>query len=231
MDTLVSYRLEGSIATITMDDQKANALSPLMLAELDAALDRAAEHKAVVVLTGRPGTFSAGFDLGVLRAGGPPAVAMFKAGFELSLRLLSFPTPVVVACTGHAIAMGLFLLQSGDYRVGALGPYKIVANEVALGITLPYAAVEVMRQRLTPAAFTRAALLSEPFTPEAAVAAGFLDQAVAPSEVESTAQGLALALTKLNMNAHAASKLRVRAPTLAAIRAGIDADFGAAATG
>src|SRR3954471_12415346 len=124
---LVSYHLEGAIATVTMDDGKVNALSPAMQAELKSALDRAEADRAVLLLTGRDGVFSAGFDLRVIRGGGNDAGAMVRGGFELAHRLLSFPTPVVVACTGDAIAMGVFLLLSADYRVGASGSYKLMA--------------------------------------------------------------------------------------------------------
>src|SRR5712671_4161796 len=106
MGALVTYSFEDAIATITMDDGKVNALSLAMLTELGEAFDHAEADGAVVVLTGREGRFSAGFDLGVLRAGGDDAWAMLRAGFELSARLLAFPTPVVIACPGHAIAMG-----------------------------------------------------------------------------------------------------------------------------
>jgi len=172
--TLVSYELDNSIATITMDDGRVNVLSPQMLSELNVALDRAAADRAVVVLTGRPGVFSAGFDLPVLSSGGSPAFAMVRAGFELAERILSFPAPVVIGCTGHAVAMGMFLLLSGDYRVGAAGPYKITANEVALGITMPWAAVEICRQRLTPTHLTRVVILAEVFSPSDAVGGGVI---------------------------------------------------------
>src|SRR5262245_31356964 len=102
-----------------MDDGKVNALSPPMLGELAGALDRAAADRAAVLLTGREAVFSAGFDLPTLRVGGAESVAMVRAGFELAARLLAFPTPVTIACTGHAVAMGALLLLSGDYRVGA----------------------------------------------------------------------------------------------------------------
>ncbi len=105
-----------------MDDGKVNALSMAMFGEVNAALDRAGQAGATVVLAGREGIFSARFDLTVLRAGGPQAAALVQAGFELSARLLAFPAPVVVACTGHAVAMGAFLLLSGDFRIGAAGP-------------------------------------------------------------------------------------------------------------
>src|SRR6266508_3273250 len=131
MATPVTYELEGEIATITMDDGKVNALSPEMLSGVDAALDRAAGDRAPVVLTGRDAVFSAGFHLPTLRGGGPEARDMVRAGFELAVRMLSFPMPVVIACPGHAIAMAVFLLQSGDYRVGAGGPYMINAEVYA----------------------------------------------------------------------------------------------------
>lgn len=225
MTTRVTYELADSIATITMDDGKVNVLSPDMLGEINAALDQAVADRAVVVLTGRDGILSAGFDLKVLSANGPDAVAMLRAGFELSERMLSFPTPVVVACPGHAMAMGVFLLLSGDYRVAAAGPYKIRANEVAIGMTMPRAAVEILRQRLSPAAFTRATLLSETFTPDNAIEAGLVDRVVDAIELMEVAHSTAAELATLDMSAHSASKLRAREETLRALRAGIDADM------
>lgn len=227
MSTLVSYEMHDSIANITFDDGNVNVMSLPMLTELGAALDRAAADRAVVLLSGRNGIFSAGFDLRVLRAGGSEAIAMVRAGFELAERVLAFPMPVVIACTGHAVAMGTFLLLAGDYRVGARGPYKFTANEVAIGLTMPLAAIEILRQRLTPAHFNRAVMLAETFSPETAVEAGFLDQVVEPAEIQSVARATAVAVSSLDMRAHAATKLRARAPSLEAIRAGIDADYAA----
>ncbi len=215
MATPVTYELEGEIATITMDDGKVNALSPEMLSGVDAALDRAAGDRAPVVLTGRDAVFSAGFHLPTLRGGGPEARDMVRAGFELAVRMLSFPMPVVIACPGHAIAMAVFLLQSGDYRVGAGGPYKITANEVGIG-----------RQRLTPAHFNRAMINAEVYAPDEAVEAGFLDRVVPPSELDATARQVARELGELDPDAHAATKLAARDEALRAIRAGIEADDG-----
>src|SRR5829696_8970992 len=109
----VRYDVADGVATLTMDDGKVNALSPAMLVAVNGALDRAADDEAVVVLTGREGMFSAGFHLPTLRAGGPDAIGMIRGGFALAARLLSFPRPVVIASTGHAVAMASFLLLSG----------------------------------------------------------------------------------------------------------------------
>ena len=224
---MISYRVDDEIATITIDDGKVNVLSLPLLTELNAALDRAEQDQAVVILAGRQGVFSAGFDLPVLRAGGPDALAMLRAGFETAARLLAFPRPVVIACTGHAVAMGVFLLLSGDFRVGATGPFKITANEVAIGVTMPRAAVEICRQRLTPAHYNRAVIIAETFSPADAVAAGFLDRTVEASEVHEVARGVAAQLAALDMDAHAATKRRARGRALDAIRAAIDMDMAA----
>jgi enoyl-CoA hydratase len=225
---LVGYEVDGPVATLAIDDGKANALSPAMFGEVAAGLDRAEADGSVVVLRGRDGVFSGGFDLSVLRAGGEEALGMLRAGAALTERLLSFPAPVVVACTGHAVAMGLFTMLAADLRIGAAGPYRFVANEVALGLTLPHFAVEVLRQRLTPAALTRAALLAETFTPVEAVAAGILDRVVPADEVVGMAHDAAHAMALLDRPAHVATKRRVRAPVLAALRTAIardDEDF------
>ena len=224
LGSLVTYTLDGSTATIAMDDGKVNALSPAMLAEVSAAFDRAREDGAAVILTGRAGTFSAGFDLKVLRSTPAEAGGMVLGGFRLAEKILSFPRPVVVACSGHAVAMGAFLLLSGDHRIGAAGDFRIVANEVAIGLTMPHAAVELCRQRLTPAAFNRAVILAETFTPEGAVVAGFLDQVVPAERLLDTAREAAERFAQLNADALAGSKARMRAPSLQAIAKAIEAD-------
>ena len=228
MSKLTAYELDDNVATITMDDGKVNVLSLAMLAEINAALDRAAADKAAVVLAGREGRSSGGFDLTVFRAGGTDGVKMLREGFSLSERLLSFSTPVVAACTGHAIAMGAFLLLSVDYRIGASGPFKIQANETAIGMALPTAAYVITRQRLTRNHSHRALALAEAYAPDdAAITAGWLDRVVEPGEVVAIARGKAAELMALNMQAHSANKLKGRAETLTALRAAIDAEFPA----
>jgi enoyl-CoA hydratase len=221
---LVSYRLDQAIATITLDDGKVNALSPAMLAQINQALDSAEADRAVVVLTGRLGVWSAGFDLTVLRGGGAQAPAMVRAGFALAERLLTFPRPVVIACTGHAVAMGVFLLLSADYRIGASGPYRITTNEVAIGLVVPKAAVEIARQRLVPAHFHRALVLADIYSPDEAFQAGFFDRVVPAGELAEAARGAAARLKTLDMVAHATTKLRTREATLRALRAVLDTD-------
>jgi enoyl-CoA hydratase len=224
MTTAVTYVLTDGVAIITMDDGKANAMSLAVQQGIHAALDQAEKDGAPVVLTGRAGILSAGFDLKTLAAGGQGAIEMLNGGIELAIRLLSFPNPVVIACPGHAIAMGVFVLLSADYRIGIKGNYRYTANEVAIGMTMPFSTIEILRQRVTPAALTRSVLLAEVFTPDNAVETGFLDLVVEEAELMPTAIAFAKSTSALNAGAHAASKKRLRADVLAAIRDGLAKD-------
>lgn len=198
MDGLLTVEPQDGVAVVRMDDGRVNAISPAMTAALHEALDQAeAAGAQAVLLEGRDGMLSAGFDLAVMGSGLEAAFAMVKGGFDLAARLLALPVPVVVGCTGHAIAMGLFLLQTGDYRVGAAGPFKLTANEVAIGLTMPRAAIEVLAQRLAPSDLQRAAILAEVFAPEQAVQAGLLDALAAPEEVHEVALAAAQRFARL----------------------------------
>ena len=220
----VQYEISDGVATVTMDDGKVNALSPAVQAALHDALDRAEAAEAVVVLRGRDGVFSAGFDLGVMGRGDADSARMVVGGFELARRLLAFPRPVLAASTGHAMAMGSFLLLAVDHRIGVEGAYKYVANEVAIGLTMPAAATELLRSRLSPAAFPRAALLSHTFDPAGAVGAGFLDEVVAPADLDERVAVAAMAAAALDARAHVATKQRVRGDLLELLDRMIEVD-------
>ena len=225
MSDIVTYERVGGVAVITMNDGKANAVSLALQDGANAALNKAEADNVPVVLTGRPGIFSAGFDLKTLAAGGQPAVDMLNGGLNLSIRLLSFPTPVVAACPGHSMAMGIFLMLSCDYRIGVHGKYKYAANEVAIGMTMPYSTIEILRHRMTPAALTRAIALAETFTPENAIETGVLDLVVDEADLMTTAIATAESFAALNMDAHNYSKQRLRAELLEAMRVGLAKDY------
>jgi enoyl-CoA hydratase len=226
MAELASYELEGSIATITMDDGKVNAFSIPMLKALHTALDRAERDGAIVVLTGRENYFSAGFDLKVF-AGGEvdQVIEMLTLGATFAERILSFPTPILTACSGHAVAAGSFVLLAADLRIGTEGPFQIGLNEVKIGLTVPWFAIELARQRLTPAHFDRAVVGATMHSPSEAVTAGFLDRVVSAGELRAASIDGAEALAELNPAAHAATKLRVRGSALKAIRTAIETEL------
>jgi enoyl-CoA hydratase len=226
MTELVTYSRSGPIASIVMDDGKANVMSLAMLNALHAAFDQAQRDKAVAILKARGKHFSGGFDLSVFAKGSAEdQYLMVKAGAELALRILSFPMPVVAACQGNAYPMGAFLIMSSDHRIAAEGDYRIGMNEVAIGLTVPRFAIEIARQRLTPAYFSRVVMTGEMFVPTEAVTAGLFDRVVPADRLEQVAEETALALSQLNMTAHAATKMRARGAVISLIRQVIDEDI------
>ncbi len=221
----VQYSLEGRVATIRIDDGKRNALAPDVLHGLYEALDRAQSDRATVILTGREAVFSAGFDLKVMKRGGIKAIRMLRSGYALTARVMAYPHPVIAACNGHSFAMGVFLMLSADYVIGSRGDFRISANEVAIGLTMPRVAAAVLQHRLDPAAYQRAVTLSEEFDPESALDAGFFDELVEPGDLAARAAALSGRFGALDTRAHAASKQRIRASLIRRIRFGLPLDL------
>ncbi len=214
----VHYQLQGRVATLRIDDGKRNALSVHVLREIYQAFDRAESDNATVIVTGRDDVFSAGFDLNQMKRGGVDALNMLRLGYALPARVLAYPYPVIAACNGHSLAMGVFLMLSADYVIGSRGDFRIAANEVALGLKMPRVAAAMLRHRLNPAAYQRAVTLSEYFDVDAALAAGFFDEVVECVDIIARANTLAEDFQALDSRAHAASKRGIRAALIRKIR-------------
>ncbi|MCF5710126.1 crotonase/enoyl-CoA hydratase family protein [Pseudomonas syringae] len=224
MSDLVSYHLDDGIATLTLNNGKVNAISPDVIAAFNAALDQAEKDRAVVIVTGQPGILSGGYDLKVMTASPEAASNLVTQGSTLARRMLSHPFPIIVACPGHAIAKGAFLLLSADYRIGVEGPFNIGLNEVQIGMTMHHAGIELARDRLRKSAFNRSVINAEIFNPEGAMQAGFLDQVVSVEALSETARTVATQLKKINMNAHGKTKLKTRKAFLDTLDAAIELD-------
>lgn len=174
----------GDVAVIRLDDGKANALGFDIVDGLAGALDDSADAKAIAII-GRPGRFSAGFDLTVMRS--DRAVELMGKGADLALRLVEHPAPVVLGITGHALAMGAVLMLTADWRVGAEGDYKLGLNEVRIGLFVPAFACDLAEYRLSKRHLTEAVQLAEVYDPQGALQAGFLDEVVDLEQVEGRA--------------------------------------------
>lgn len=214
-----TVQIENDIALITMDDGKANAISMTMLDALNSALDKAEKSSRVIILTGRPERFSAGFDLKFMASATPDDVRkLVLGGGKVAFRLFTAKQPVVIAANGHAIAMGAFLMLGGDTRIGTRGAYKIGANETLNGMTLPAFGVELPRARLNPMYLTEALVQARLYTPDEAVPVGWLDKVVEPGETISAAMAEAERLKPIANDAYWRNKIQVRQPTIDALR-------------
>jgi len=224
MNEFVTYQSEENYAMITINNGKANAISHEVVAGLNESLDKAEQEDKIVILTGTSGIFSGGFDLKVMTKSPEAALELVTKGSQLSLRMLSFPKPIIIACNGHAIAKGAFLLLSSDYRIGVEGDFKIGLNEVMIGMTMHNAGIAIAKARLSEVYLNRSVNNAEIFSSKDAVKAGFLDVIVSEDLLLPTAIKVAHMFSKLNKKAHTATKLKVRKPHLDALAKAIELD-------
>lgn len=228
---LVRYTLEGTTAIVQMDDGKANALSHAMIDALLEALARAEKEAAAMILAGRPDRFCAGFDLKVMMSSPENAKALLVRGADLYMKLYGAAVPLVIACTGHALAGGSLVLLTGDVRVGAQGAYRIGLNEVQIGLPVPVLAMELARDRLVSTELGRATLEAKIYGPDEAALVGYLDVAVAPDQVMTRAKEEAARLGALSKSAFHATKVRLRGRTIEHVRSSLESDMATLLTG
>ena len=222
----VTTTIAEGIANIALDDGKVNAMSHAVIAALDAGLDQAESEALAVVISGRPGKFCAGFDLSVMQDGADGPRNLLRAGAELWLRMYMFPRPIVVACTGHALAAGAITLLAADTRIGTSGDFKIGMNEVAIGMPVPGVAVELARDRLSKRHFTAATSQARIYDPPEALDVGFFDQLVEPNDTIAVANEQATMLAGyVNPKAFAITRETTRRANADAMAAALDADI------
>jgi enoyl-CoA hydratase len=221
----LTYQLDGTTALVQMDDGKANALSAAMIEALLESLARADKEAKVVVLTGRADRFCAGFDLRAMMASPESATALLRRGADLLMKLYGLRIPLVVACTGHALAGGALVLLTGDMRLGAAGMYRIGLNEVSIGLPVPVLAQALAKDRLAVTELSGATLLAKIYAPDAAVGAGYLDQVVPAEELLARAKEEAARLAALAQPAFAQTKARLRGATIAHVLGTLDEDM------
>ena len=223
----VTTEVVDHVLVIHLDDGKANALSFDMITAISHALDQAEADDTIgaVVLHGREGKFSGGFDLSVMRSGDWGAVAtLVSDGGDLVRRLYGSSVPVVAACTGHALAAGALMLLGCDVRVGADVPCKIGLNEVAIGMVLPAWAITIAQDRLSRRHIQLAVVTAQVTDGGGAMAAGFLDEVVPERDVLARAIERATELAALSGRAYAGTVLAVRGPVLERMAAQITSD-------
>ena len=197
-DQLATLTSEGDVSIITLNDGKANVFSPEMSKTISRLLDEVPDDKGSLVITGRPGIFSAGFDLKIISSGDASAVSsMIKTGFTLLARVYNFPRPVIAACSGHGVALGAFLLCCADYRIGAKGQFIVQANETRNNMSIPTPILEISKTRISKTHWYRAILNAEAYPIEKAIEPGYLDEVVEAESLMTRAMEVANDLATL----------------------------------
>ncbi len=221
-----TYEVRDGVGVLRLDDGKANAIGYSTLAAVDKALEDAPRDARALVIAGRDGCFSAGFDLSVIGKGPEAARDLLAVGARTAMGIYGSPVPVVAACSGHALAFGAIVLLCSDVRIGADTRAKIGLNEVSIGLPLPIFATELARNRLSNRHFTAATSLATVYTPQGAVEAGYLDELVAPEELLEAAVARASELgERLRPGAFAVTRRNTRQAVIEHIRATLDDDL------
>jgi enoyl-CoA hydratase len=221
---ILDYTLNDGVAVLTMDDGRANALGHDMIGALKAALVRAEGEATAVLLLGREKRFCAGFDLEVMAAGPEHVGPLVTSGAELLMDIYTHALPVVIGCTGHALAAGGLLLLAADVRIGAEGEFKIGLPEVAIGMTMPVFGLELARDRLAANHLTAAVTQARIYNPIEAAKIGYLDQTAPAAALAETALARARELAALPQPAFRNTKRKERAATVTLIRETLASD-------
>ncbi|HEY4345897.1 MAG TPA: crotonase/enoyl-CoA hydratase family protein [Parvibaculum sp.] len=221
---ILDYTLNDGIAVLTMDDGRANALGHTMIDALKAALIRAEGEAKAVLLLGREKRFCAGFDLEVMAAGPEHVAPLVTSGAELLMDIYTHALPIVIGCTGHALAAGGLLLLAADVRIGVEGDFKIGLPEVAIGMTMPVFGLELARDRLAANHLTAAVTQARIYNPVEAAKIGYLDQTAPVATLMETALGRARELGALSQPAFRNTKRKEREATVALIRSTLKND-------
>tara|TARA_B100000945_G_scaffold135909_1_gene108480 strand:+ start:1556 stop:2260 length:705 start_codon:yes stop_codon:yes gene_type:complete len=181
--SLATLTKENDISVIKLDDGKANAFSYEMLIQINNLLEKVSRDSGALVITGREGLFSGGFDLKTFATGDMEKVSkMVQLGYRLLLELFSFERPVIAAVSGHSIALGLFIACSADYRIAIDGEYVCQANEVRNNMDIPTPIMEILKARVNKNYFYPAVLHSDPFSVQDSIAVGYIDEVVAEQD-------------------------------------------------
>lgn len=223
MSDLLSYELTDDVATIHLDDGKANAFSNLMFDAVNAAMDKADAEAKIIVIRGRAGIFSAGYNLKELMLGGDTAVQLVKRGSDFAVRMMETRKPIIVAGDGHVIALGAFLFLAADYRIGKNGPFQVGLPETANGLPMHNFGRELAMPRLSQRHFSRAFINGEMFTPDAAVEVGYLDEAV--DDVDAAIAKRIDFFKTISLNAFAINKPRGHQTLMPGLRQAIQDDL------
>jgi enoyl-CoA hydratase len=223
----VSTERRGNVLLIRMDDGRANAVTRELCAAVTAAVREAEADDEVkaIVLAGREGRFSAGFELSVVRGDDRQAIRELCAdGAMLVHTLYGSRVPVVAACTGHAIAMGTMIVLGADVRVGPDTDAKLGMTELAIGMALPDWALTILVERVDRKHLQRAAMAAQVYTPAQAVEVGYLDEVVPPEQVLDRALDIATQLAAtIHPASYAATVPRLRGAMLATLEAQAEA--------
>ncbi|WP_278314492.1 enoyl-CoA hydratase family protein [Lolliginicoccus levis] len=209
---LVTYSIDGGVATLTLDSpHNRNALSTKLVQQLQDSLDAAASDEAVraIILTHTGGTFCAGADLSEAASTDgqpldPQEVAKLRTSQmrDLLRSIVAHPKPILGQIDGHVRAGGMGLVGACDFVVA--GPACTFAlTEAKLGLAPSIISLTLL-PKLTARAASRYFLTGEKFGPDVAEQIGLVT--IAAEDPAAVARDLCAELLKASPQGLAETK-------------------------
>ena len=202
-----------AILELRLSRPPVNALNPELVRRLRKAVEDAdADGARGIVLSGRPGMFSAGLDVPeLLQLDRTQLVAFWQDFFGLCAALAASPIPTVAAVGGHSPAGGAVLSIFCDYRVMARSvdpakPFRIGLNEVQVGLSIPEVIQCALRRLVGTYRAERMMVAGQMLEPEQALKIGLVDELAAVEDVQPHALEWLRGLLALPPQAMAATR-------------------------
>jgi enoyl-CoA hydratase len=217
----IATEVERGVATLRMERERGNAINAGTIEALTEAFGRAAEDPSVraVLLTSGRKLFSPGLDLSTLQAYDRPTMRAYMETFSVwLLALVDFPKPVVAAIGGHAVAGGLVLALTADWRILREGA-EIGLNEVKIGVPLPFGVARLLQDSVPPHRLAEIGLLGRNFSGQEALAAGLVHEVCDVTSFEEVCRARAEEFAAKDGAAFAATKRYLRSGAAEALRA------------
>ena len=209
----IEYEAREGLGWLRMDDGKVNAMDLAWCERIQSQLDIAeTDSSRALILSGRPGFFSAGLDFktlaGLPMEGVREATDAFMATMK---RFFLFPKPVVAASTGHAVAGGLMLLLTADIRLAAEETTsKYGLNEATAGVPFLGGTLGICRYGIPQPHHTELILHGRMLDAAGCLERGVVHEIVEPAHLLARAGERAAALADLDLAAYATNKLLLR---------------------
>ncbi len=213
---LIRSGLENGITRVVLNNAPVNALTPEFLMDFADLLDEVRQDTSVkaIILASPFKVFSAGLDLKAAQRFDLADQQAIVAGLNIAFtKLFAFPKPVIAAVDGAAIAGGLFFVLGADYRL-ATERSSFGLAEVRVGADFPIGPLEIARTMLSANDARRLMQRGRPYTAEAALAAGIVDQIVAGDDLAKKAEILALEYADIPPKTFAKIKQQLRGGTI-----------------
>jgi enoyl-CoA hydratase/carnithine racemase len=181
---MIKITRSGGLLTLTLNrPDKANALTAVMLADLEAAL--AGPPPAALILTGVGKVFSAGADLEEMQAG----LGRNPAWERVSAAIAALPCPTIAALNGTLAGGAMGLALACDMRLAVTGA-KVFYPVMRLGFLPQPSDPARLAALIGPARAKMILLAGARIEAEEALVWGLIERICAPEALMETAQAL-----------------------------------------